>query len=78
MTDTITIEYTVEDGYAGGHRPHSVIIPLVDFVDCETPKDVDDLIEQAVQDDFVFNVYPSWDRDQSEGILDLVKQLPNE
>ncbi len=68
----ITITYEVEDGYAGGSRPHSVRLDLNDFGDCETPEDIERRIDECVSDHFRENIGPYWKRDQIEEVFDLV------
>jgi hypothetical protein len=71
--DTIEITYSVEDGYAGGARPHTVSIPLDDLTDCETEADLEERIDQNVNDHFRENIGPYWRREQIEGLLERVK-----
>lgn len=47
-----TISWQVEDGYAGGSRPHSTKIPQDEWDDCETEEEKNELIEDYVQHDF--------------------------
>ncbi len=71
----IEITYGVEDGYAGGARPHHVSIPLDDLTDCETEADLEERIEQYVSDHFRENIGPYWRREQIEGLLDRLAAI---
>lgn len=62
------IKWEVEDGYAGGNRPHYVEIPDSDFADL-TDAQVEALIHDSVQDAFEMNIQPAWDMNQFDEAL---------
>lgn len=46
------VTWQIEDGYAGGRRPHTVEIPDEEYNECVTDYDRDLLIEEYVQEAF--------------------------
>ena len=52
------IRWQVEDGYAGGGRPHWTRVPDGELAECETDKERERLIRESVQQDFENTV--SW------------------
>jgi hypothetical protein len=71
--DEIEITYSVEDGYAGGSRPHHVSIPLDELTDCETEADIEERIDQCVNDHFRETIGPYWRREQMEAVVERVQ-----
>jgi hypothetical protein len=52
------IKWEIEDGYAGGSRPHTTEIPDNILAECDTEFDKEMLIEGYVQADFDHRI--SW------------------
>lgn len=50
MSKKVKITWQVDDGYAGGSRPQYCYVDIEDYNDCETEKDKESIIEQAVQE----------------------------
>lgn len=66
----IEFKWQASDGYIGGHRPQLCRIDLDELAECETEKEVEDLVEVAVRDDFEQKVSPSWNDTTSQRLLD--------
>lgn len=58
MSDRIEISWQVEDGYVGKSRPQRTLIEVEDLEFCETEDEVEQLIYDAIGDDFVQTI--SW------------------
>lgn len=56
------ITYHIEDGYAGGSRPHHVKVDDGDLEECETEQEKIEVIEDAIQSHFEQNISWYWDR----------------
>jgi len=52
MTDTIKITWRVDDGYAGGDRPHSTVIRVNEFDAEDSDDEIGEAIADIVQQDF--------------------------
>ena len=46
------IRWQVEDGYAGGGRPHWTEVPDEELAECETDEERERLIRECIQADF--------------------------
>ena len=47
------IIWQVDDGYAGGRRPHTTEIDDDDILSCATEEELQDLIEACIYEDFL-------------------------
>jgi len=56
--DYFELTYEIEDGYAGGDRPHKVKINVWEMQECETQEELDELIDQYVREDMDMRIYP--------------------
>jgi hypothetical protein len=63
------VKWELDDGYLGASRPHWVEIPEDEFRDCTTKKEVNEVIEEFVQDDFNGRVSFVWSTDDCIAIL---------
>lgn len=70
---TIKITYGIEDGYAGGTRPHYVTIYLDDLSDCETDEEIENRIDEAVEEHMRETISTYWERDQIAGVLERIQ-----
>ena len=62
----LTVNWEVDDGYAGGRRPQTTRIPVEDFEKGMTRDEIQDIIQGYVQEDFEQNVGPAFsDLDKS-------------
>lgn len=50
------ITWYVEDGYLSKSRPHHINIDEDDIADCETQSQFEELINDAIEQDFEMNV----------------------
>ena len=69
------IPWEVDDGYGGGGRPQHTEIDKHDIENCETLKDVMQLICDAIQEDYDETV--SWFIKHQEDIKTKVKEILN-
>lgn len=52
----MTVTWEIDDGYAGGNRPHETEIDDDELAECETIEDKKQLIREYVQSDFSANI----------------------
>jgi nitrite reductase/ring-hydroxylating ferredoxin subunit len=53
--------WTISDGYGGGARPQKLKVNDDELLECDTVESAFDLIEGAVQEDFVQKVSSAYD-----------------
>ena len=55
---TFKAKYAVDDGYAGGARPHFVTIDEADLNDCETDEQLLEAYNEVIYDHFTERITP--------------------
>jgi len=55
------IKWEVDDGYVGKSRPHFVEVDDDELAECDTEDERNEVIENAVQDDFEQTVSYFWE-----------------
>lgn len=63
MSEVYTVEWEIEDGYAGGGRPQKIDIEICDFEGMDE-EEIKDELSDIIQEDFDQKV--SWSADTSE------------
>ena len=53
MKKEIKVVWEIDDGYAGGARPHYTYIPFEDWDECETDEEKETLVQEYVEQDFL-------------------------
>ena len=78
--DSLEIEWEVDDGYAGGQRPHEFEIDFSEFDDCETEEEVQNRLEEIIQEEFEQNInwYCSNMDDYVKKIFTAIKEQNDE
>ncbi len=72
MSETITITWTVEDGYVG-HRPFKVKVDIDEFQHCESAGDIEQLLNDIVRDEFEQKV--SWSICNEHDLIGHIRNL---
>lgn len=69
---TIKIKYGIDDGYAGGSRPHYVKVDTEDFDGMEE-EDVKAAIWEIIEDDMQNHVHPYWSGDELPEVMSAIE-----
>lgn len=66
MSNKIKFTYQASDGYVGGSRPQTCSVMEDEILECECVEDAVQLVEDAIQDDFLQKVSADYDLGELE------------
>lgn len=75
MSNSHFVSWQAEDGYCGGARPQLTMISADEIEDEMTEKQLRELLESVIQDDFEQKVVASWNDTESANFLAWAREV---